>query len=296
MNTDEKLIAIVGATATGKTDLGIYLAKRYKGEIVSADSRQIYKELSIGTAKITKRQQRGVPHHMIDVVNVGKYFSVANYQKMAHEIIQDIIYKGKLPFIVGGTGLYIKSITDNPNYPGVPPDEKLRKKLNRLSAKDLMEMLTKKDKKRAQTIDSKNKVRLIRAIEILESKPSIGKLQKRPIYKTLKLGIAPQDDLRERIEKRFYEQIRKGAIQEVQDLRDNKISWKKIQDIGLQYRYIAKYLQGKISKKQMEEKSIIANYRYAKRQITWFKKDKEIRWVENKTHANHLIALFMKKQ
>src|SRR3989344_5030398 len=161
-----KIIVILGPTASGKSNLAVELAKKFNGEIISADSRQLYKGMDIGTGKITKKEMCGIPHHLLDVVSPKTKFDVARYQKLAHKKIADILKRGKLPIVCGGTGLYIKAIVENPRYPDIPPDWKLRKKLEKLSAEKLFSMLKKLDRARAKTIDNENPHRLISAIEI----------------------------------------------------------------------------------------------------------------------------------
>ena len=297
MSTKPPVVAIIGPTATGKSHLAIQLAKTYNGEIVSADSRQIYKEISIGTAKISKQEMDGVPHYMINVASLAEYFSVTQYQKLAKQHIHDIHARSRPPFVVGGTGLYIQSIVDNVLYPEVPPNEPLRKKLESYSTEQLRQELKEKDPFRAQTIDQNNNRRLIRALEIYEhqQKP-LQELKKRPLYNTLQIGIYPPDNLHEKIQTRFYEWIQQGMIEEVQALRERyQFSWERIQAIGLQYRCIADYLQGNISRSQMEQNSIQSIAQYAKRQMSWFKKDNRIQWINTREQADAIVAQFIKK-
>ena len=280
MSTKPAVVAVVGPTATGKSQLAIQLAKTHSGEIVSADSRQIYKEISIGTAKISKQEMEGVPHYMIDVASLEQYFSVTQYQHCAKQHIHNIHARSHLPFLVGGTGLYIQSIVDNVVYPKVPPNEPLRKKLESHSTKQLVQALKAKDPLRAQTIDQNNNRRL----------------KKRPIYNTLQIGIYPPDNLHENIQTRFYKWIQQGMVEEVQALRERyQFSWERIQAVGLQYKCIADYLQGNISRTQMEQNSIQSITQYAKRQMSWFKKDNRIHWIHTHEQAHALVAHFIKK-
>jgi len=165
----QKVLIILGPTASGKSDLAVQLAKKFKGEVISADSRQVYKGLDIGTGKITKKEMRGVPHHLLDVANPKKYFSVSDYKKLALLSLRYIETKKKLPIICGGTGFYIDALIGKINLPEVPPNKALRKKLEKLSAEKLYKMLLKKDSRRAKEIDPRNKVRVIRALEIVET-------------------------------------------------------------------------------------------------------------------------------
>ena len=169
MRKNNKIIVILGPTASGKTALSITLAKRFNGEIISTDSRQVYKGLNIGSGKITKKEMKGIPHHLLDVANPKRKFTVAQFQTLALKKIQEIQNKGKIPFLVGGTGFYIQSVVDGIAIPEVKPNWKLRKKLDKKSVKELFLMLKKLDPRRAKNIDPKNPHRIIRAIEIVLS-------------------------------------------------------------------------------------------------------------------------------
>ena len=201
----KKVIVILGQTATGKSCLAVKIAKKIKGEIISADSRQVYRGLDIGTGKITKKEMQGIPHYLLDVVSPKHKFSVAEYQKLAEEKIKEILAKDKTPIICGGTGFYVDAITKGTIFPKVPPSVKLRKKLEKKSTAELLKILKKIDKKRAETIDPKNKVRLVRAIEITKALGKIPKItEKTPVYKFIKIGLyLPSDKLKKQIEKVF---------------------------------------------------------------------------------------------
>ena len=190
----KKIIIILGATATGKSNLAVKIAKKLGGEIISADSRQVYKGLDIGTGKITKKEMRGVEHHLLDVVSPKKIFTVSEYQKITNSAIAEIVTKGKIPIICGGTGFYIDAITKNIIFPEVPPNKKLRKILEKQSAEKLFKTLEKLDKFRAKDILNKNehnsKVRLIRAIEIAQHLGKVPHLEARPpSYEFIKIGL-----------------------------------------------------------------------------------------------------------
>ena len=292
-----KLIVILGPTASGKTELAIKLAKKFNGEIISADSRQVYKGMDIGTAKPTKKEMRGIPHHLLSVASPKRRFTVTQYRKLALKTINKIHKKNKVPFLVGGTGFYIQAVVDGIVIPEVPPDWKLRKKLAKKSVKELYRLLKKLDPKRAKTIEKENPRRLIRAIEIvLKTKKPVPLLKKslRP-YPVLMIGIkkSPQE-LKKRIKKRFLTWLKRGLIMEVINLRKSGLSWKRIEDFGIHYRVIAEYLQNKIEEKEMIENSIKEIENYAKRQMTWFKRDKRIQWLENCNQIEKLIKNFLK--
>lgn len=291
-----KLIVILGPTASGKSDLAVKLAKKYKGEIISADSRQVYKGLDIGSGKITKKEMRGIPHYLLDVADPKRKFTVAQYQKLAQKAIATISKKGKKPFLVGGTGFYIQSVVDNIVIPDVKPNWQLRKKLEKLSAEKLFSMLKKLDPKRAKTIDKHNKVRLVRAIEIVKiTKKPVPAFQTSQKYQVLELGVKKsKEELKKSIHKRLFKRL-KGIIQEVKNLRKNGLSFKRLEELGLEYRYIALYLQKKIGYEEMVEKLESEINQFSKRQMTWFKRGKRIHWISSQKKAEKLIEKFTKK-
>jgi len=277
-----KIIVILGQTATGKSDFAVEVAKKINGEIISADSRQVYKGMNLGTGKITKREMKRIPHYLLDIVSPkNATFSVSQYQKMAKKKIKEIIEKKKTPIICGGTGFYISSLTEGISFPEVSPNLELRNKLSKKTVLELFKILKEIDKERAKEIDKNNKVRLIRAIEIAKSLGKIPKLKKvEPEYNILKIGLTfPQNELKERIHTRLEKRIKKGMIKEIKELHQNGVSWKKLESFGLEYRYVSYYLQGKMTKSEMIEKLYSAIWHFAKRQNTWFKRDKEIVWI-----------------
>ncbi len=279
-----KILAIVGPTASGKSDLAVLLGRRFKGEVVSADSRQVYRGLTIGSGKITRKEMRGVPHHLLDITDPKKTYNVVQYKKDAERAISTIIDKNKLPILCGGTGLYIDTLVGNIALPNVPPNKNLRNKLTKLSAQRLFTILKKKDPTRASSIDQHNPVRLIRAIEIayaLGKVPSLPKKDSR--YNVLYIGLLPlMSDLRKRIRIRLKKRIAQGMLQEVKHLHSKGLSWKHLEALGLEYRFVARHLQGKISKPEMLKELETAIWHYAKRQMTWWKKNKEIKWFNLK--------------
>lgn len=292
-----KLIVIIGPTASGKTDLSIQLAKKFKGEIVSADSRQVYKGMDLGSGKITKKEMGGIPHYLLDVASPKRRFTVAQYRKAALEAIKNIQKRGKLPFLVGGTAFYIQALIDGVTIPKVKPDWKLRKELKKETKENLFSRLKKLDSRRAKTIDKNNKRRLIRALEIvIKTKRPVPKTKKNPISSDiLMIGIKkPKEKLEERIGKRLKKRLKEGMIIEVKRLRNSGLSWKRLESFGLEYRYIAQYLQNKISKEKMMERIQKESEHFAKRQTTWFKKDKRIYWIKNKKEAEKLVRKFLR--
>ena len=273
----KKVLVILGPTASGKSDLAVRLAKKFKGEIISADSRQIYRGLDIGTGKITKGEMRGVPHHLLDVADPKKQFTVAQYKKLAEEELFFIESRKKLPIIVGGTGFYIDTLAGEVTLPDVPPNKKLRERLEKRSNAVLFKMLRARDSRRAKTIDPDNKVKLIRALEIIESLGKVPKLKPERNNNFIYIGIKP-DDLEKRIEKRLEKRMN-GMIDEAKKLIKLKaVSYRRMNELGLEYRYIALYLQGKLNKLEMFDKLNKEIRQYAKRQMTWFKRNKQIKW------------------
>jgi tRNA dimethylallyltransferase len=277
------ILVILGPTASGKSDLAVALAKKLKGEIVSADSRQVYKGLNIGTGKITKKEMRGIPHYLLDVISPDRVFSVNEYQRHAYEVIDNILKRGKLPIVVGGTGFYIQSIVDGLVFPKAKADKALREKLNKLSADSLFKILVEIDPKRAAGIDANNKVRLVRAIELIKAFGITPKIKKRPKYECLQIGIKFRDDLlKERIKVRLDKRLEQGMVKEAEDLHAKGLSWRRMEQLGLEYRYLAYYLQKKISIEEMRKQLNTVIWQYARRQMTWFKRDERVWWLEVK--------------
>lgn len=297
-----KVVVILGQTSTGKSDYAVQIAKKINGEIISADSRQVYKGMNLGTGKITKKEMNKIQHHLLDVVSPKTIFSVNIFQRKASKKIKEIISNNKVPIVCGGTGFYIDSIVNNQNYPNVKPNIVLRKKLDKKNTEELFSILKKLDKDRANNIDSNNKIRLIRAIEIAKE---LGKVPKINTTKNelefIKIGLElPQDILKEKIKSRLLARIKNGMIKEVKNLHKNGISWKRLNNLGLEYRYISLYLRNKITKEEMIEQLNIKIWHYAKRQKTWWKRDKNIIWIDprnkkNKTMILKEITSFLKK-
>lgn len=277
-----KIIVILGQTATGKSDFAVEVAKKINGKIISADSRQVYKGMDLGTGKVTKKEMEGIPHFMLDIVSPkNKTFSVSQFQKMANKKIKEILDKKNIPIVCGGTGYYIDSLINSLPFPEVLPNKKLRKELEAKDTTELFEILKKIDKDRAKNIDTKNRVRLIRAIEIAKELGKVPKLKKtKKEYETIKIGLTfPDKELKGRIYERLIKRIKKGMIKEVEKLHESGVSWKKLESFGLEYRYVSFYLQKKMTKEEMIEKLFSAIWHFAKRQKTWFKRDKEIIWI-----------------
>lgn len=284
MKRNKKVIVILGPTAVGKSDLAVNIAKEIDGEIISADSRQVYKGLDIGTGKITEKEMLGIKHYVLDVADPNKRYSVIDFKNDAESAISEIVKKNKIPIITGGTGFYIQNLIDDISLPNVKPNEELRKKLEVKNNDELFEILSDLDSERANTIDKSNKRKLIRAIEIaseIGEVPKINTLENKSKYNALFIGLnLPSDELKERINKRLEKRINEGMIDEVINLNKNGLSFERMDELGLEYRYIAMYLKNILSLEEMKEKLKTEIWHYAKRQLTWFKRDKRINWFE----------------
>jgi len=305
---NNKIIVILGQTATGKSDLAVKLASRLHSkqvkkfgingaEIISADSRQIYRGLNLGTGKITKKEMDGVPHHLLDVASPGRRFSVAQYKKLAQTAIKKIRRQNKLPIICGGTGFYIQALTDNLEIPNAKPDLKLRARLEKKTAEELFKELKEIDPRRAKNIDKCNPRRLIRALEIIyQTGRPVPKLELSPQPNILFLGLKKsRPELARRIKIRLIKRLKQGMLAEVKKLHAQGLSWKRLDDLGLEYRWLAKYLQKKTSYQEMITRLQKDIEHYAKRQLTWFARDERIIWVKNQSQAIKKSALFLKR-
>ncbi len=294
-----KLIVIIGPTASGKSDLAVSIAREIEGEIISADSRQVYKGMDIGAGKITTKEMQGIKHYLLDVANPRKIFTAVDFKNLAEKAIEEILGKNKIPIVCGGSGFYINVLLGGVEIPKVKPDWQLRKKLEKKTADELFKMLKKIDKERGATIDPKNKRRLIRAIEIAKALGRVPRLTKpgnAGKYNILWLGIKKSDkELRKRIWERLIKRLKRGMVSEVKKLHAKKgASWKRLDDLGLEYRYISRFLQNKISREEMMMRLNAEIVRYAKRQMTWFKKyAPKTYWIKNKNEAFGLVKKFI---
>ena len=281
-----KAVAIVGTNASGKSALGVAVALRFSGEIISADSRQVYRGLDIGTGKLTRDEMQGIRHHLIDVMDLGRRYSVADFQKSAYTLIDEITARGNLPIIVGGTGLYVRSVVDGYQLTRARPDLALRDRLERLSNDELHGLLNDLAPDAAKTIDPRNRRRIIRAVEIREQGFTFNTSHvNAPQYKFCQLGLTwPRDVLRERIKSRLRKRLDEGMVQEVRNLLSEGVSFEKLEALGLEYRFIARFLQGEYSdEEELFEELSRAIYRFAIRQLAWFRRDKSISWLDHST-------------
>jgi tRNA dimethylallyltransferase len=290
-----KVIAIVGPTASGKSALGIYLAKKLKGEVVSADSRQVYRGLDVGTGKVTKKEMQGVPHHLLDVASPKKVFTASDFVKKASNATAMIYHSGHIPVVVGGTGFYIDTLLGRMSIPEVPPNQKLRAQLQKKSAQQLFAALKKLDPRRARTIEPKHKRRLIRALEIAHALGKSPAQKPEQKYDVLWIGLSPASVT---LKKNIHTRLRireRGMIAEAKRLHKSGLSYKRMEELGLEYRSLARLLRKKISPDHMREELERVIHKYAKRQLRWFKRNRDIRWVSSKAEALQLAKNFLSR-
>lgn len=289
----QKLVVILGPTGAGKTSMSLALAKKFDGYIISADSRQIYREMDIGTDKLTQDKWQGIEHRMIDIINPDQEYSLAQYQKTVFAIVKK--EKKHLPFLVGGTGLYIQSIIDNLNIPKGGPDKVLRKELGGKDTDTLFRMLIKMDPKAAQMIDENNKRRIIRAIEVCKktkSKFSDQVRKKKSVVDVLQIGIKiTREEMYEKINNRVDEMMKEGLLEEVKKLGE-KFGWGIPSMSAIGYKQLGLYFKRELSLDEAIELIKIDSRHYAKRQMTWFKRDKRINWVSSLQEAEKLVKKF----
>jgi tRNA dimethylallyltransferase len=303
---NSKIIVLLGTTASGKTKLGVDLARQFNGEIISADSRQVYRGLDVGSGKDLAEYQE-IKYHLIDVADPKDRFSVAEYQRQAFAAIEDVLSRGKLPIIVGGSGQYLEAVVENYQLAEVKPDENFRNELEEKTAPELFEILLEKNKVFAEKLnnsDKNNKRRLIRYLEVFNSPLSRGVAEGRGVlggvnYDFLLIGLAyPKEILAERIHHRLINRLEKeGMIQEVSDLHDKTgLSWERLEEFGLEYKFISQYLQEKFDYDQLVEQIDKASQQFAKKQLTWFKrweKKRPINWLEDEAGAKKAVDKFL---
>ena len=278
-----KILIIVGPTASGKTSLSIQLAQKFNGEIISADSRQVYRGLDLGTGKVTKEEMQGVPHHLLDVADSRDVYTVADFVGDSRSAIHDIYSRNRLPIIVGGTFFYIDALLGRVSTPNVLPNKALRASLETKSTSELQTLLTTVDPIRATTIDVQNPRRLIRALEIAYAVGAVPTNKAEVLYDAFILGITiSPTTLRHNIHTRLIDRLKDGLVAEVKNLHKNGLSYTRMHDLGIEYRYLAEYLQGKISEEEMQLHIKTKSMQYAKRQMTWLKRDATIQWFETR--------------
>lgn len=287
-----KLIVICGPTATGKSALTVEIAKLHRGEVISADSRQVYRGMDIGSAKITTQEMQGIPHHLIDVANPNDYFSVVDFQNLANEVIQNIHGQGKLPILCGGTGLYIDATVYGTKFPEVPINLPLRAELEKLSAPELFQKLQELDPDRAIEIDQHNPVRLVRALEIATELGRVPKLEmKESKFAVFFIGLElPKELLRERIEQRIKDRI-PALFEEIKNLLSQGVPRDRLYSFGLEYRYGLEYTEGKLNEQEFIETLTNKTWQFAKRQMIWFKRNPETHWFNPINDQQKILKL-----
>lgn len=296
-----KLVVILGPTASGKTDLAIKLAQKYNGEVVSADSRQIYKGMNIGTAKPTEKEMQGIPHWMIDIKKPSQVYTVAEYKNDSIKIIKQIQKRNKLPILCGGTGLYIKTVAKNLDIPAVKANPFLRTKIEKEIQNRGLDFVFKKliklDPEAAYIIDPKNPRRVVRALEVtLLTKKPFSQQRKigEPIFDVLEIGISlPKEKLRTKIDARVEAMIKNGLVSEVKNLI-KKYGYRQAFD-AIGYREIIEFFNNKITLEEAQENVKTNTWHFAKRQMTWFKKDKKINWIAHPSQATSMVDKFVNK-
>lgn len=288
----KRIVFIVGTTASGKSDLGIKLARRFNGEIISADSRQVYKGFDLGSGKVTKEEQSVVPHHLLDVAEPNEVYSAAQFQQDCYKKIEEIFSRGKNVFIVGGTGLYTRAVAEGYSFDGIehahssPLDEKPIEELQKI-LKDMNGSI--------KESDAQNKRRLIRAITLAQS--GSKKTKNTPRYDVLQLGCDfPKEALNERMLRRIDVRVEQGMIEEVKNLLASGVQEQFLLNLGLDYGYITRYIKGEFESYEMWRQELFAKTRqFAKRQRTWFKKEKNIVWLDMQGNFEEQAASLVQK-
>lgn len=297
---DYNCIVVLGPTAVGKTSIGVALANHFDGEVISADSRQTYCKLDIGSGKdICEYQVDGkkIPYHLIDIVSLPSEYNVYNYQQDFYKVFKDVISRGKMPVIVGGTGMYLDAIIRDYQLVILPENEKLHQELLNTPLEELAARLLKEQPELHTKCDLLEKDRVIKALEIIEAKKNgvDSTSVDRPEIKPLIIGTTlERPQIWEHISIRLQERLDNGMLEEVQSIHDSGITWERLEKLGLEYRYCSLFLQGKIqSKQELFEKLFIAIRQFAKRQETWFrmmeKNGVKINWLEKITDKQSRI-------
>ena len=303
-----KLVVILGPTASGKSALGIALALRWQGEIVSADSRQVYRGLDIGTAKVTAAERLLVPHHLLDVAEPNDIYTVSQFQQDAIAAINTILARDRQPFLVGGSAHYIQTVVDHFDMPHIPPQPELRAQLQARPLTELLMQLETLDPQCAASIDRNNPRRVIRALEVCLVSGQPFSAQRRvaaPLFHCLLLGIHWERELLyRRIDGRIDERVQQGLVQEVEHLLACGVSHEWLDALGLEYRFVSRFLRGQFaSEAEMVQRLKYASHDFTRRQLTWFQRDKRIHWIEGHEQskgkvlmaeeANQLVYLFL---
>lgn len=287
------IIVILGPTASGKSALGVSLARRFNGVIVSADSRQVYRGYDLGSGKITRREMRGVPHYLLDVASPRRQYTAGEFARDFQRVVHRIPL-GTPVFLVGGSPFYLDAALHPERLANVKPDPALRRRLERLTTRQLVARLSRLNARRASTIDSHNRRRLIRAIEI--ARAPIPPLPPSPIppLRVLKLGLTlPRPELYKRIDTRVDERMRRGMLLEIAKLHKRGVSWKRLDALGLEARFLAQHLRGQRTREEAITRLKGAIHAFTRRQLTWWRRDRSIHWIRMTTQAEQLIKKFL---
>ncbi|MCR4261011.1 MAG: tRNA (adenosine(37)-N6)-dimethylallyltransferase MiaA [Candidatus Colwellbacteria bacterium] len=306
-----KVLAIVGPNASGKSDLAVQLAHKFNGEVISADSRQVYRGLDLSSGKVPGKwrirgfnrryEYQDIPHHLVDIVSPRKSFTVQQYKKKAQRALQDILQRGKLPIVAGGTGFYVDALLYDFQIPEAPPNKQLRKELEGLTTEQLMHRLSALDPHRAKSIDAKNRRRIIRAIEIVVSihspVPQIDLFNKESPYHLLKIGMdIPKDELKRKMAARLERRIKDGMIEEVRRTHLLGVSWERLRSMGLEFHHIIQHIKGEIPEEKMVTLIETKDHQFARKQMVWFKRDKNTIWIDVPAKASPLVQGFLARE
>ena len=279
--TKPKVVVIAGPTASGKTSLSIKLAKKYNGEVISADSRQIYRGLDIGTGKVTKEEMSGVPHHLLDIIDPTDSYTADAFKKAGAKAINEITNRNHLPIIAGGTFFYVDTLLGRVTAPTIAPNPALRAKLETYTADELYAELRERDPRRALEMDPKNGRRLVRALEIVAELGAVPIIPTDEPYDVLTIGIITEKEaLRVRFKQRAEEWLEEGFMNEIKEILESDLSRTRLQEIGFEYMLGIELFEKQINKEEFLQKFIEKNWQYAKKQTMWLKRDKTIQWFK----------------
>jgi tRNA dimethylallyltransferase len=294
-----RIVAIVGTNASGKSDLAQCLAPAFDAEVISADSRQVYVGLDIGTGKVAPAERGEVPYHGIDLVRPGQRYTLWDFQHHAYDAIDQILAAGRLPMLVGGTGLYVRAVTEGYRLMPIPPDHEYRRHLESLPLPELHQLLDELDPQAARVLDRRNRRRIIRAVELARHGHTYDESHtQEPRYAALQLGLTWEPAvLRDRIGRRLDRRLQEGLVDEVEGLRKDGVSDQFLFDVGLEYRWVIRYLWGEYpSLDEMRDDLATAIHRFARRQMSWFAKD-VVHWLDSsgdyEAEAAQLIEQFL---
>lgn len=275
-----KVIVVLGATSTGKSDLAIDIARLCDGEVISADSRQVYRGMDLGSGKVTAEEMRSIPHHLLSIADPTERFSAHDFKTLGENALVDILSQGKTPIVCGGTGFYIDSLVSGTQLAQVPENSVLRSKLESKDLNQLQQLLKKKaSRKEYNSIDIQNKVRIVRALEILDSIGHIPKPKTNKKYNVLYIGLdIPKETLNDMILARIHKRMEAGMIAEVKTLLENGVTHERLHELGLEYRHVSLHIKDDTPYTEMVENLLADTKRFVKRQRTWFKRNKNIHW------------------